>query len=87
MAQTRTQAIDTFLRPGARLQRELNPVMGNVYPEGLQKFRFDHSMYGTVLATGQDGASWRIEVQRKHVTVVDTSRSALTSMRRSLFLG
>ncbi|BCN43436.1 hypothetical protein RE9414_17160 [Prescottella equi] len=65
IAQTQTQAIDTFLRLGARLQREFNPVIRNVYSEGLQKFRFDYSMHGTVLATKQDGASWRIEVQRK----------------------
>lgn len=71
--------IDTFLRPGARLQRELeDPVVGRVYPEVLQQFTFDHSMYGTVLAMGQDGASWRIEVRNNKVTVVETSGPAPT---------
>ncbi|WP_420881655.1 hypothetical protein [Rhodococcus sp. (in: high G+C Gram-positive bacteria)] len=52
--------------------------MGRVYPEGLQQFTFDHSTYGTVLATGQDGASWRIEVRNNNVTVVETSGPAPT---------
>ncbi len=77
--------IDTFLRPGARLQRELeDPVVGRVYPEGFQQFTFDHSMHGTVLATGQDGASWRIEVRNNNVTVVETSGPAPTEY--ALFL-
>ncbi|WP_238841324.1 hypothetical protein [Prescottella equi] len=69
--------IDTFLRSGARVQRELeDPMPGRVYPEGLQQFTFNHSMYGTVLAMRQDGASWRIEVGNNEVTVVETSGPA-----------
>lgn len=74
-----TYLIDTFLRRNAQLQRDLaHPVPGWEYPDELREFTFDHTMFGTVLATGQDGASWRIEVHDNEVTVVETAGPAPT---------
>lgn len=74
-----TYRIDTFLRRGARVQHDLeHPVPGWEYPDALREFTCDHSLFGTVLATGQDGASWRIEVHDNEVTVVETAGPAPT---------
>ncbi|HEY5854237.1 MAG TPA: hypothetical protein VIW24_09355 [Aldersonia sp.] len=62
--------VDTFLRPGATLRSEwCDPLSTWSYPEELATFSFDHVCNGEILATGQDGASWRIEVVDNDVAV------------------
>lgn len=63
--------IDTFLRPGARLQEELkNPISGRWYAPEFQHFTFDHSLNGTVWAQGEDfNDRWKLVVENNDVTV------------------
>ena len=69
--------IDTFLRPGATLKTELrDPLSDWHYPEELASFTFDHVCNGEILATGQDGAKWRIEVIDNDVAVREISGPA-----------
>ncbi|WP_194150325.1 hypothetical protein [Prescottella subtropica] len=69
--------IDTFLCRGALLQHDLtDPKPGWAFPDELRQFAFDHTLHGTILASGQDGATWRIEVRDNEVSVVETSGPA-----------
>lgn len=64
--------VDTFLKPGAALVRELaEPVPGRVYPEEFARFTFDHVVNGVIEAQGEEeGDRWRIEVRDNVVYTV-----------------
>jgi hypothetical protein len=64
--------IDTFLKPGATLARELSdPVPDWVYPEEFAHFTFDHVINGTIEADGEEFEDrWRLEVHDNVVYVV-----------------
>lgn len=71
--------IDTFLRPGAKLKSELRyPFGGDDHPDEFAHFTFDHVLNGDIVARGQDGASWRIEVVDNEVAVVELCGPAPT---------
>lgn len=61
--------IDTFLRPGASLRTEMRVTGADHHPPEFGMFTFDHVLNGTVVAHGQDGAVWRIEVLDNEVAV------------------
>lgn len=63
--------IDTFLRPGAALHRELaHPVPGHTYPPQLAAFTFDHTLNGLIQAQGQQpDHRYRITVTDNEVHV------------------
>lgn len=65
--------IDTFLTPGATLQRELvNRVEGRYYAPEFEHFTFDHVVNGTILAEGEDADDrWRLVVTNNVVERVE----------------
>lgn len=66
--------IDTFLKPGATVARELaNPVPGWVYPDEFMHFTFDHIVNGVIEAEGEgeeEDDLWRLEVRDNVVYVI-----------------
>ncbi|MGA8116100.1 MAG: hypothetical protein WCA46_20770 [Actinocatenispora sp.] len=65
--------IDTFLRPGAAVDRErADPTAGRVQPEAFAHFTFDHTVSGVIEAEGEDEEEgrWRLEVRDNTVHVV-----------------
>lgn len=64
--------IDTFLRPGATVQRELNdPVEGRYYDPRFAHFTFDHQLNGRIEAQGEEvGDYWRLLVKNNQVRKV-----------------
>lgn len=66
-----TYLIDTFLKPGATVQRELaDPVPGRKYPDAFQHFTFDHQVSGVIEAQGdQPDDRWDLVVQDNTVSV------------------
>lgn len=68
--------IDTFLRPGSRLQQELKYDKDRELTAQFSRFTFDHVLNGTVVARGQDGAAWRIEVVDNEVAVREINGAA-----------
>ncbi|MFD4292843.1 hypothetical protein ACFWQG_06440 [Rhodococcus sp. NPDC058532] len=71
-----TYLIDTFLRPGAFLRNEMRYESACEFPPQLAHFTFDHTLTGTVVATGQDGARWCIEVIDNEVAVREVNGPA-----------
>lgn len=66
-----TYLIDTFLKPGATVQKELaTPVFGRVYADDLRHFTFDHQVNGVIEAQGEnDDDRWDLVVQNNTVSV------------------
>lgn len=63
--------IDTFLKPGATVQEELQRrrVPGRVYPAEFGHFTFDHVVEGVINAHGQaPGDEWKLIVTANVVT-------------------
>ncbi|MFC6883454.1 hypothetical protein [Actinomadura yumaensis] len=68
--------IDTFLKPGAALQKELAaPIPGRDYHETFEHFTFDHVLNGAIHAQGEDhGDEWVLVVENNTVTQADVVR-------------
>jgi hypothetical protein len=64
--------VDTFLKPGAAVARELtDPVPGWIYPEEFGRFTFDHVVNGAIEAEGEEPADiWRLEVRDNTVYAI-----------------
>lgn len=67
--------IDTFLRPGAALRRELRePVSGRVYDKAFRRFTFSHVVNGVIDAEGEEPDDiWRLVVRDNTVLRQDMS--------------
>ncbi|GIH09024.1 hypothetical protein Rhe02_70910 [Rhizocola hellebori] len=64
--------IDTFLKPGATVARQLaDPVAEWIYPADFAQFTFDHVVNGVIEAEGEEPEDrWRIEVRDNIVHIV-----------------
>lgn len=71
-----TYLIDTFLRPGAWLRTEMRFESDGDLTAQFADFTFDHVLDGNVVARGQDGAAWRIEVVHNEVAVLELNGPA-----------
>lgn len=68
--------IDTFLRPGARLRQEMRYSAGADLRTRFAGFTFDHVLNGDIVARGQDGAVWQVEVVNNDVAVHELAGAA-----------
>lgn len=73
--------INTFLRPGADLQRELaKPNIGRCYPTEFAHFTFDHIVNGRIEAQGEDGDDvWALVVDDNRAARAEAGREPATT--------